>query len=162
MTSTKTKYRRKKKLIKPGLQLKSTFVFLATGCVGVLVQTIVLFSTLTSVANEVPNDGLYVMSVIPRMLTTCLLVTFALLVPLTIAVGILTTFKVAGPIYRMEQFMKQVIAGEKPGDCRLRDGDELHDFCALLNQATAPARGVEITPSTDAAEIEHEHEAAAA
>jgi hypothetical protein len=140
MTQPQPTFRRRKKLIKPGLQLKATFVFLGTSCIGIIVQTIVLFSTLTKVASEVPNDSLYVMSVIPRMVTTSLLVTFALLVPLTLAVGILITFKIAGPIYRMEQFMKQIISGEKPGDCSLRDGDQLHDFCALLNQATASAR----------------------
>ena len=133
-------YRRRRKLVKPGLQLKSTLVFLATGCIGVLVQTIVLFNVLTDVAHEVPNDGAYVLSVVPRMLTMSTLVTFALLIPLTLSVGIMATFRFAGPLYRMEQFLKQVVAGEQPDDCRLREVDELQDFCELLNQATAAAR----------------------
>ena len=64
----------------------------------------------------------------------------ALFLPLVFAVGVLTTFRFAGPVYRFEQFLKNVIAGKAPADCRLRKGDHLQDFCQLLNQATAPLR----------------------
>ena len=60
--------------------------------------------------------------------------------PLTYAVGILTTFRIAGPLYRFETFLNQVLAGEKPERFRLRKGDELQDFADLLNAVTEPLR----------------------
>ena len=69
-----------------------------------------------------------------------LLVSFGMLLPLTIAVGILVTFRIAGPVYRFEKYLKQVIDGEEVGPCRIRDGDEFQELCELINQATAPLR----------------------
>jgi nitrogen fixation/metabolism regulation signal transduction histidine kinase len=61
--------------------------------------------------------------------------------PLTIAVGILVTFRIAGPVYRLKEFLKSIASGATPEDCRLRKGDELQDLCSLANDATAPLRG---------------------
>jgi hypothetical protein len=33
-----------------------------------------------------------------------------------------------------------VADGAAPGDCKLREGDELQELCTLLNEATAPLR----------------------
>ena len=65
---------------------------------------------------------------------------FAVVMPLSFAVGVLITFRVAGPVYRLERFLSEVLRGEKPADCRLRKGDELHELCALMNRATAGLR----------------------
>jgi hypothetical protein len=58
----------------------------------------------------------------------------------TLVVGILATFLVAGPLYRFEQFLRASLNGENPPDCRLRKGDELSEFCGLLNDATRHLR----------------------
>ena len=58
-----------------------------------------------------------------------------LLVPVTLIVGITTTFKVAGPLHRLEQHCRAIIRGEDPGICKLRKGDEMQDLCDLFNQA---------------------------
>ena len=55
-------------------------------------------------------------------------------------VGILATHRLVGPIYRFKVFLKQVADGERPADCKLRQGDELQDVCDLINAATAPVR----------------------
>jgi hypothetical protein len=134
------KYRRRKKLIKPRLQLKFALIFLSTAGTAVLVQAIMLTHTLTNLAYGAPNDGRIVLQQLPKILSLNLGITFALLIPLTICIGVLSTFRVAGPVYRFEQYLKQVIRGEKPADCRLRKGDELMDICELINTATAPLR----------------------
>ena len=60
--------------------------------------------------------------------------------PLTFLVGVLTTFRIAGPVYRFEQFLAAVRRGERPSDFHLRKGDELTDLAALINEATGPLR----------------------
>jgi len=134
------KYRRKKKLILPGLQLKLVGAFLAAAGASVLVQSVMLVYALTSLAREAPNDMLLIMDRIPAITGTILLLTFVIMVALTVCTGIVVTFRIAGPIYRFEQYLKQVIAGERPPDCRLRKGDELMHLCELINLATAPLR----------------------
>jgi hypothetical protein len=75
-------------------------------------------------------------------------------------VGVLTTFRVAGPLYRIEMFLKQVARGEKPADCRLRKGDELVEFCEVVNLATAPLRRTETEGGTNVNADPGLHEAA--
>jgi hypothetical protein len=63
-----------------------------------------------------------------------------MLVPLTLLVGITSTHKVVGPLYRFRVYLTQLAAGERPAPCRIRQNDELQDLCELLNRATQPLR----------------------
>mgnify|MGYP005703992283 CR=1 FL=1 len=80
------------------------------------------------------------MEAMDGLLIKVVLTSFVMFLPLVYAVGILTTFRFAGPIYRFEMFLGQVRRGENPADCRLRKGDHLKDFCELLNDVTRPLR----------------------
>lgn len=130
MTEEK-KYRRKVRLINPGLQLKLTLVFLCVAVTCILVQFTLLSGTLTEITENSPQ----VARVLYSSLWKHLLVTLGLLVPLTLSVGILVTHRVAGPAYRFEQFFKAVSAGKDPGECRTRKGDELDELCEAINDA---------------------------
>ena len=57
-----------------------------------------------------------------------------------IAVGVAATFRIAGPIYRIKTYLRQVIDGEALPDCRLRKGDHLHDLADLFRVLLADAR----------------------
>ena len=133
-------HKRRIKLIKPPLQLKMTLLFVSVGALSILLQGVLLMSGLTRAALDLPNDHLMMLDRVNTVIFESLVSSFVLFLPLTFAVGILTTFRFAGPIYRFEMFLRQVIRGEKPADCRLRKGDELKDFCELINEATAPLR----------------------
>ena len=87
-----------------------------------------------------PEGGTYLMAVMPELPLEILLVSFGMLLPLTIAVGILATFRIAGPVYRFEKYLKAVIRGEEVGPCRIRKGDEFQELCELINEATAAMR----------------------
>lgn len=133
-------HKRRIKLIKPSLQLKMTLLFVTVAALSILLQGVLLMSGLTRAALDLPNDHLMMLDRVNSVIFESLISSFVLFLPLTFAVGILTTFRFAGPIYRFEMFLRQVIRGEKPADCRLRKGDELKDFCELINEATAPLR----------------------
>ena len=77
---------------------------------------------------------------IPGALLISFAVAFLLLAPLSLAIGVLTTFRVLGPLYRFRMFLRQVADGTPPGPCKIRKTDELHDFCDLLNEVTEPLR----------------------
>jgi signal peptidase II len=147
--------RRSLRLIRPGLQLRLILVFLALSAFALLLQYLVFMRVITHVALYLPHDGLILLDELNKTLGFVLAVSFAVFLPITFVVGILTTHRFAGPIYRFERFLREVQRGERPRDCTLRNGDELKDFCALLNEVTAPLRHADppsIVPSRTAAQ----------
>ena len=132
--------KRKKKLIEPRLQLRFSLAFLSSALMLVLVQAIVIQFVLQRIAARLPHDGQLLQAEIPGALLISFAVAFLLLAPLSLAIGVRTTFPVLGPLYRFRIFLRQVADGTHPGPCRIRKTDELHDFCELLNEVTAPLR----------------------
>lgn len=131
---------RRIKLIKPLLQLKFVGVFAGVSALGFLLQSLHVGLRLSELAGSLPEGGAYLMAVMPELPIEILLVSFGMLLPLTIAIGILVTFRIAGPVYRFETYLKAVIRGEEAGLCRIRKGDEFHELCELINEVTAEQR----------------------
>jgi hypothetical protein len=44
-------------------------------------------------------------------------------------VGVLATFRLTGPIDRIERHLEAVARGEDPAPCRIRKGDEFQELC---------------------------------
>ena len=140
MNATKKSERRKIKLIKPRLQLRLTGVFLGLSGLGFLLQSLHVGLRLSEVAGRLPSDGTFLMGMLPRLPIEILLFSFGMLAPLTLAVGVLVTFRIAGPVYRFEKYLQEVKSGKQLGPCKLRDGDELQELCTLINEVTEPLR----------------------
>ncbi|MEO0652369.1 MAG: hypothetical protein AAFZ65_16975 [Planctomycetota bacterium] len=134
------KYRRRKKLIQPRLQLKLTMVTALTVVTATLLQFLLFSRAIATLASKLPNDSLVLLELGQSSLIQCLVITLVALLPISMAAGILSTFRVAGPVYRLERYLEQVIDGQRPADCRLRKGDELKDLCERVNEATRPLR----------------------
>jgi len=152
---TKTSYKRRIKLIKPRLQLKLIGVFMGLSGLSFLLQILVLGRRLSEMSMMLPNDGAYLHTLTPGLLTDVLLFSFGLLLPLTFAVGVVVTFRIAGPVYRFEQYLGAVRRGEATEPCRIRRGDELQDLCDEINltvESVMPATGSAEGPHTDVAE----------
>jgi len=73
--------------------------------------------------------------------------------------GILLTFRLAGPIYRFEQYLRSVARGEQIGPCKIRKGDELQFLCDAINDATEPLRMERVTPQEAAADGKQDEQA---
>jgi hypothetical protein len=136
----KLRERRRIKLIKPRLQLKLIATFVGLAALAFLMQSMIVVLSLTQTAADIPEGGPYLMALLPGLPVQILLFSFGLLLPLIFAVGILVTFRIAGPVYRFEKFLQAVVRGDQIGPCKLRDGDELQELCDLINEATAPLR----------------------
>jgi hypothetical protein len=144
--------RRKKKLIEPRIQKRFVLLFLSTTALALLVQALVVSYLLLLMADRLPNDGIELKGELIGLLARSLTFTMLLLTPLTLAVGIASTHKVVGPLYRFRVYLTQLVQGERPQPCKIRQDDELQDFCALLNQATEPLRCPE-TPTAPPREV---------
>jgi len=128
-------YKRRKKLIQPRLQIRLILAFLGVALLALMLQFILFASTIATLAADLPQEGEILIERIPGYTVAVLLISIGVLLPLTFFVGILTTFRVAGPLYRFEQHLKSIARGEDPGVCRIRNGDELQDFCRTFNAA---------------------------
>lgn len=134
-------YKRRNKLPKPTLQLKVVGAFLLVGALCTVFQYVILHRALGELLETFPGIRATFLPQTQEILTRSLFHTLALFIPLTLGVGILVTFRIAGPLRRLEIHLKQVIDGTASGPCRVRRNDELQELAALLNQAlTANAR----------------------
>ena len=135
------RYKRRIKLIKPGLQLKLTLAFTLMGCLAGAFQLLITNVTVLNLAERVSLEGAGALDQFPRVLLMNLASTLMIFVPLMVAMGILLTHRIAGPIYRFERYMEELARGEAQGPCRIRKGDLLQDLCDRINTAVVAMRG---------------------
>jgi nitrogen fixation/metabolism regulation signal transduction histidine kinase len=135
---TAKSYKRSRKLIEPVLQLKLVCIFVALAACSIVLQALILSVDLRNVAQSLPA-GSELEAQIPHILNRMLLFSAGMWLPVTLAVGIVVTHRIAGPIYRFKQHLNAVANGEVTGKCRIRKKDELQELCHSINRALKTA-----------------------
>ena len=135
------------RLFLPRIQFRFGFVFVGLAATAALFQTIVVGYLLHDLASELPQDGLHFRESIPAVLLNSFLITFVALSPVMVAfgIGLRTTFRVLGPIYRFRVYFQQLADGKNPGPCKIREHDEFQDVCDLINKVTGPLRASRVS-----------------
>lgn len=133
-------HKRRIKLIQPRFQLRLIAVFSGLALLGLVLQFILFAATISALAADLPQDGPMLIESIPPYTLAVFGISLCVLLPMTISVGILVTFRIAGPLYRFEQHLKAIARGEDPGECRIRKGDELQGLCGTINEAVSALR----------------------
>lgn len=146
---------RRIRLINPSLQMTLVWGFGAVSCIAITCQALIFAAVMTRFAAELPEGSGYVIAGLPQALLTALGISFILVVPALAVIGIRLTFRVAGPLYRMEQHLRAISAGEQVGPCRIRQEDELQEFCWVLNGALEAAAARGETNSDEGRSVEH-------
>ena len=141
----KVKAVRSRKLIKPRLQLELSLVFGGLSVLACLLMGLLFNSLLSQATSSMPQGGEYLVDLLPSIFAKAVLVAGGLVLPLTVGVGILMTFRVAGPVYRMEQHLRSVLRGETVRPCMIRKGDKFQELCDLINAVTVPAAAAPAT-----------------
>ncbi len=126
---------RRDRLIQPRLQLRLILAFLGVAATALLLQFVLFASVIATTASELPTDGQIMLERTTGLSITIFIVSICILLPLCFFVGVLVTFRVAGPLYRFEKYLESVARGVDPGICRIRKGDDLQEFCVVLNAA---------------------------
>lgn len=130
--------RRKKKLILPRVQLRLIATFALVAVVALVLQTM-LFARDLAQASDAQGGPLLESGL--EALTGSLTISLLVLLPLVTLIGVAATFRLAGPLYKIQAFLEKVRDGESPPDCCLRESDQLQDLCALVNEVTRAGRG---------------------
>lgn len=133
-------FQRRRKLIKPGLQLRLTLLFTGLSALSLALQFVLFQAQLADAALELPSDGERMLALSQGIVLRSLGWSLLACLPLTFLVGILSTFRFAGPVWRFETFLRAVRRGERPKDFKLRKGDQLVELGDLILDATRPLR----------------------
>lgn len=145
-------YRRRRKIAKPRLQWKLISTIAGLVLLGLMLQHLVYLRELAQLAEGLPHDGERVLEKAPGLGLLAILQTVGLILPLTVLVGAVSTFRLAGPIYRFEKHLGAIARGEDPGPCRIRNGDELTELCDAINGAVKTLRAQQraaVAPQVD-------------
>ncbi len=147
--------RRRRKLIKPGIQLRLSAIFAGVSVLCLLIQWLLFSALLVSAANDLPVGGEYLLDLIPGLLFRSILFSLVIALPLTLLAGVHATFGITGPIHRFESYLREVVRGTQLGPCKIRKGDGLGELCELINLATEPVRRREVEgePQPTAGEV---------
>jgi len=138
---------RKQTLVKRELQLRMVMQCGAVVALAILVQSLLIAFVLSRLAATLPNDGLLVHAAMPQVIFTGMLTSLALLAPFVFALGLRYSHRIAGPVYRMEQTLRRAIGSGEFASLRLREGDELQELAALLDQALSQLKaGADASP----------------
>ena len=135
-----TTYKRRQKLPKPSLQLKMVGAFVGLAALAMMLQFLFLGSRLMTAVSGLDGAGGELAAGLPGLLLNVLLLSLGACLPIIFGLGILLTFRVAGPIYRFEKYLKSVADGEQSQPCRIRQGDQLQPLCDVINRVTEPLR----------------------
>lgn len=127
--------KRKQTLVKRELQLRMVMQCAAVVTLAVLVQSLLIAFAFSRLASTLPNDGLLVHQAMPRVIVLGLLTSLAILAPFVFALGLRYSHRIAGPVHRMETTLHKAIENGEFEPLRLREGDELQDLAALVDQA---------------------------
>ena len=126
--------KRKSKLVKSRLQARAILVGALTVLIVLVVQNVTMTYTLNRLATRLPHDGGIVLAELPSLLGVVFGVSFAVLAPVLLIIGLHATHRVAGPLFSIERYLKALLQGERPEPLRVRKNDELQDLCDLVNQ----------------------------
>ena len=129
------KFKRTQYLVKKEFQLKYVgmilaMIFLTAGLCSYVVYYTSMISLGEKLANVYPQGRLVsiVKAVNFRILLSVIFIT-----PLVALVGLLASHRIAGPIYRMESFLKAMGEGNFTSRITLRKGDELTTLADGMN-----------------------------
>ena len=132
----KTRYKRKQYIVRKEFQLK--FIGLILGVV--LLSSFIVGYTIYynswvmlggKLANVYPQGRL---ADIFRTVNIKILINVIFVTMLCMGIGIVTSHKIAGPIFRIKAFVMGLAAGNYSSRIRLRRGDDLQDLAEELNK----------------------------
>ena len=135
---TQSHHKRRIKLILPGLQLRLTGKFVGLAVLAMALQFLYFGRRLVVAMSELHGGSGDLAAEVPGMLLETLQVSMLVIVPIMVGFGVIFTFRIAGPMYRFEQYLAAVARGEETAPCRIRQGDELWSTCEKINAAVEP------------------------
>ncbi len=135
-----TAHKRRARLVRNSFQVKLVGAFVGLAGLALLLQFLFLSYRLSTKTAQIDGGSGELFDEVPGILLEAFAISLLIFLPIIFAIGIQLTFRIAGPVYRFEQYLRSVARGEQVGPCKIREGDQLTTLCELINEATAPLR----------------------
>lgn len=132
---------RKHKLVRGSFQVRLVSKFVGLAALALLLQFLVLGALLFRSVAGLEGEGGELHGELPGILLLVFGLSLGVLLPILFGFGVVLTFRIAGPLHRIERFLGAVADGTADEPCSIRGGDELQELCRLVNAATESARG---------------------
>lgn len=126
---------RKNQMILPGFQLRLAAKFVCLSLSALLCQFLFMGILLTNVMRGFPVAE-SLLPEVPSIVFKTVLFTAVLQIPL-LCMGLILTFRVAGPVYRFETYLRALARGEHGGPCSIRGEDEFSSLNEAINEVAA-------------------------
>jgi nitrogen fixation/metabolism regulation signal transduction histidine kinase len=149
MQNPRTHQSRRRQLVAPRLQLKLGLSFAGLVTLALALQFVFMVRSISQIAMDLPGESAYHFDRFSTAALGVLGITALVVVPLTVLLGILATFRIVGPLQRIERYLRDVRDGGRPADLELREGDAMEVLAQLLNEITAPMRREQEVQGTD-------------
>jgi hypothetical protein len=140
---------RLRKLVHPRLQMRLTLSFVGLAFLALAFQFVLFTSVMSETLDSTPGAFADHYVEVAAAYRRVFLISLGVVLPLTALVGVMTTFRIVGPLFSISRFLRRTLDGEKPEDCRLRSGDEYQELCELVNEVSAPLRRGAAAPGAD-------------
>ena len=131
---------RLQKLVHPRLQLRLALTFVGLSFLALAFQFVLFTSVMSETLDRTPGAFADHFAEVAGAYQRVFLISLGVVLPLTALVGVMTTFRVVGPLFNISRFLRRTLDGENPENCRLRGGDEYQELCELVNEVTAAMR----------------------
>ena len=138
--ATQPTYRRRRELIWPAFQARLILIFTAVGILGVFVQVLLVDYSLQRILSSLNDVNVEAFLGARDLILGSVVLGFLTVLPLLFGIGILVTFRIAGPVHRFETYLRRIAKGEETGPCTLRERDEFHVLCTRINEAVSYLR----------------------
>ncbi len=109
------------------------FLLIAISC-SFLQYMLMTLASSQAIADH-PNSVVSMASAFDEASRNYFLASLCALIPLTISIGILLTFRVWGPIYALQKHLELIQEGGDPGELSFRQSDEFQQIPPLVNGA---------------------------
>lgn len=128
--------RRRKKLVRPDVQLRVILIAFSVASLVLFAVSNLTLSAIWTVSAEWGSGAMgFALEELKASLIKRFLISGSLAIPLSLALGVVFSFKFAGPLYRFKRFFSDLKDGRWDARCRLRKGDDLQDICDSINEA---------------------------
>ena len=129
------RYKRKQYIVAAKFQLKYVgLILVMVFLTGILCSYVVYYTSMLllgdKLANVYPQGRLIA---IVNTVNTRIILSLLLITPLVVVIGVYASHKIAGPIYRIERFLKSMVSGEISEPLTLRKNDELVSLADGIN-----------------------------
>ena len=138
--SPKPSFRRQRWVVEPEYQWKMTRMLVIALLLVVVATLLMMFYALTSTIGDVELWPGAVFMAVFKAVAWMIIVEMVVLIPIVIAIGLIVTHRVVGPLSRMKTALDRIGQGQYDVHLKLRGGDVLIELAASIEQLAKTLR----------------------